>query len=71
MEEIRESRKSMEQERVAHLPLQKNDVLESVLKVGAAFLHAPASLYTMVIDALLLCHQGALQCRPTLTSDNT
>ena len=34
MEEIRESRKSIEQERVAHLPPQKNDVLESVLKVS-------------------------------------
>ena len=34
MEEIRDSRKSMEQERVAHLPPQKNDVLESILKVG-------------------------------------
>ena len=34
MEEIRESRKSMEQERVAHLPPQKNEVLESILKVG-------------------------------------
>ena len=32
MEEIRDSRKSMEQERVAHLPPQKNEVLESVLK---------------------------------------
>ena len=34
LEEIRDSRKSMEQERVAHLPPQKNAVLESVLKVA-------------------------------------
>ena len=36
MEEIRESRKSMEQERVAHLPPQKNDILESVLKASVS-----------------------------------